>query len=609
MSLIKKFLFIATVIYDEITLVFCILPTIIQKEKHLQVINFASHLTSRWNVYGSTMTVVNMKILDITGVLVYKSALELYSINYAPTIDYETSCDEVSNFHKTTLLIILNPIEYSIEKILENHYRWQQYKQGILTMVYVPDMTTEDPNVTRNLKELFHEIGNKGILAVVIIIWSNLTNSINMFTFNYFTNQLHNATERLNFEDLYFENTKNFHGSKVKSCIIHHPPYVELIQGNKFKGSEIKAFYTLAQFLNMSDELVETQPANVSTYEASMYYASHNTCDIFFTKTSFLIVPWMTKLLDPIKFDYMTFCVPRARRIAGYTKVVQPFDKMVWLAILITLFSLRAFWFVLKYFKLPWRVMDDNLISNFIFIRIQLNLPIDIVYPYLVLSSRIFIAFAVIYGCFIVFAYQSVLVGFLVRPLYDKDIHTLDELAETNLKLFMPSLEYKHITRHLEGVGYNKPIMHKFLKASSANSFEKLMLKHKSSTSYGYLCRESWARYKQKNKTSFFFLNFHIVEESLSPTSYAHSVTCNFPYGPRFQQIFNRFEQSGLNEFWEREFTKSKSSKGTIKSNIPVAVSLKDILGAIGLWCLGISFSVVVFLLEILINHLPKNRF
>lgn len=593
MSSIKKFLFVASVIYDRITLVLGALSAIFQKENHLEVINFASYLTSKWSVYGNTMTVINMHNLDIKGILIYKSAMEIYSLNYK-AINRNDTCEEMSDFDKATLLIILDDVDYDVETILQNHYRWRQYKLGTLTMVFIANLTTENKNIQNKLKILFQKFQEKGIVAIVAIVWSDSTNSIHLFTFNFFTKHLHNATDDLDVKQLYYKNTQNFYGSQIKSCVLHHPPYVEFLGNNVFKGPEIESFQALIKFLNISDYIVPTQPANTSSYLASMNYAKNNACDILFTKTSLLSMPGMAKLYDPIKLDHVSLCVPKAGRVVGYFKIASPFDKFVWLSIFVSLLILRISWFAATQLKLPWRSVDDT-ISSFIFIRIQLNISLDKNLSYLVLSSKIFIAFSVFYGCFIAFAYQSVLVGFLVRPLFGENLNTMKDVAESNLKIYVPGLEFKIWQKNVETDSVSRKIRNKYLAASSVNNFEDLMQKNSYSNQFGYICRESWAKYKLI--TSHKSFNYHIVGEHLSPVFYAYSVACNFPYGPRFQQIFSRFEESGLTEFWERDFNRLRRNKSTSSTN-PTVLSLKDIIGALALWSLGMAISGVVFLLE-----------
>lgn len=404
----------------------------VDDDKYSQIINLASTISDKWNVFGNTLTVIYWDNLDITKPLKYESALEIISLDHSRPPQNYSICGDATNFDKTSMLIFINDLHFDINIILKKYYNWIHYKRATLLMTFVEKLSESDNDFTLQLKGLFNKFFKNGVVTVIVFIWSYQNSAIQWYTYNFFTYDLSNSTGRFDFRYLYYENTKNFNGLKIKACVFHNAPFT-IFDGDRIKGPELEAFYTLTNFLNISNHLVETQSANTSSVKATLNYARNNSCDVFFSKTIPLHLPGMANLPYPSRPDYICIFLPKGNRIVGIRTVLSPFQKYVWTIILVNFLAQNIFWLIIKSSNISWH-SDERFIWILDFLKILLNTSADLTSLRLVLSSKIFIAHIIFCGCLIAYAYQSVLVSFLVRPIYTKDITTLEGVENSGFK-------------------------------------------------------------------------------------------------------------------------------------------------------------------------------
>lgn len=113
--------------FNSFLLVVCEISSIISNNlHHSEILQFSSSLSSKWNVYGNTMTVLNSDNLDIYEPIELETAVEIYSNTFLPNVQPYVSCKEFSTHDRTSMLIILNDLEYE-DDIIKRHYRWVHY--------------------------------------------------------------------------------------------------------------------------------------------------------------------------------------------------------------------------------------------------------------------------------------------------------------------------------------------------------------------------------------------------------------------------------------------------------------------------------------------------
>lgn len=427
-------------------------------------------------------------------------------------------------------------------------------------------------------------------------------NALNWFTYNPFTRVLLNATGELDFQQLYFVNTKNFQKKKIKSCVINTEPFT-IFDGNKIKGPDFEAFRVLTKHLNISDVLVETQPVNFSTMASTLYYAKHSLCDVFFSKTVIFNLEGMVNLPYPYRSDHLCIFLPKGKPLSGLNNVLLPFDDHVWAVILTSLLTESMLWMAIRWFNLSWH-FEEKRISVLDFLKFYLCMPSNINSLRLVLSSRIFIAFALVCGCFITYAYQSVLIGFLLNPVYKRDLKTLKEVELSDFKILAPELELNIWRLKTK----DSILLKSFFPVPSNINYEDSLTKYYDSQKFGYASRASWVKYLQSLKSNASFLDVYLVEECLLTVLFSHIFACDFPFSLRFQQIFNRFEEFGFTLYWDRNlYTHEDKSKRNPIDNTSV-LNLEDLKGAIIIWYVGITIAFTAFCVEYLISVYIKNK-
>lgn len=587
------FLFLMLCVYC-IVVKSCELLAVPNIDRDSIIFNIANNISSAWNVYGNTLTIVNIGVLDNLSALSYNSAVELLSPLSESIIENNSSCEGISSYDRTAILLILREFKVNIK--IDNIYKWPHYKRATLLITFIYSATVEDQNFLQNLLKLFYEFGSRGIIMVVIIVWSELHNAPNWFTFNYYSKELFNETGTFDFRRLYYRNTQNFHGLQIKSCVLHHEPFIEFSEDNsEIRGPDMKAFYTLMKFLNISSDVVKTQPKNTSTFIAAVNYAKNNSCDMLFTKSASFDLPGMVKMYYPIRLEHNCILVPKGGRSVGIFNLLTPFHIYVWYAVLISFCLSSAFWFKTYSNKVSLFSNAFIKISYLDFIKIQLNMPVVIQYRRLSGSIKIFIVFSTFYASFLVYAYQSVLYGFLVHPSIEKDLNTLHDIKKSGIKIFVQKTEFRYWKDDID----DKELLKLFLPVLSSNNFGPLIEHYHKEKRYGYTCRESWAlSYLQKNYARKLPLNVHLAKECMNTGIYTYKVSCNFPFLLRFEQVFRRFEESGINSFWSREFIHTGPSRKLTETDNPTVLKIEEIIGPIIFWCLGCIVAIITFCLE-----------
>lgn len=147
-----------------------------------------------------------------------------------------------------------------------------------------------------------------------------------------------------------------------------------------------------------------------------------------------------------------------------------------------------------------------------------------------------------------------------------------------------------------------------FIQVPSDIEYEESIKKYYNSNEVGYISRASWVRYLQSIHLNAFYLEVYPVAQCLLTVLCSHSYSCDFPYVVRFQQLFSRFEESGLVLFWEKSFTKPRDKQLKNSTYNRKALSFEDLKGAILLWCCGIIISLVSFSAECLYSQYFKNK-
>lgn len=508
--------------FNSFLLVVCEKSSIISNNlHHSEILQFASSLSSKWNVYGNTMTVLNSDNLDIYEPIELETAVEIYSNTFLPNVQPYVSCKEFSTHDRTSMLIILNDLEYE-DDIIKRHYRWVHYERATLLMIYLNNFVEDEVNTLGQIRSAFQTRSNKKISNAIIIIWSKLNSAINWFAYNYFTNIVYNETGQYDFRQLYYRNTRNFFGFKLKPCFIHKPPFTILKDG-ELTGPEVQAFDTITKFLNISDDIVEPQSSNLSSYAVIKNYSKNNSCDVYFSKTAAFVTAGLVNPQYPNRLDYARIFLPKGNRRIGVQSVMSPFQKNVWVAICVNFIIQHIIWRILSWFKLSLR---SNKFSTLSIFKVQLNTSADLSNAPTALSSLIYIAVAIICSPFVAYAYQSVLVGFLALPIYEKGLKTLKQVEDSGYKIIVQELELNY----WRSMTTDTIFSNSFISVPSNSNYAEFMGVDHDFKKVGYMIRDSRFQYLQAMHSSTKYLNFYSVQQPFYSILYRNFFSCDFPY-------------------------------------------------------------------------------
>lgn len=578
----------------------CTINLIPSFNKSIVIFNVAQKMINALDDSDKSLTVINIDLLEDLNELHYEVPFEIFSQSASQNVKVlNQPCETIFDYSKTAMMIILRKGAQDLSSLIDKYYKWRQFTHGTLAIIFLSDVTVENRYYLYDLSILFYQLSMKNLISVVVIIWSNTYKTPNWFTFNFFTGKLFNETGRYDFQKLYYENTKNFQGIKMKLCILHHPPFVEFDEkNNEIRGPEINLYLTLTKFLNINNRPVKPQSVKISSVMASLNYANNNSCDIIFTKTASFYVPGMANMSYPYFLDHYCILVPKAKEIVGIFKGVTPLQISVWYAIIITISLINFYWCIISYLKFPWCSNDSVHIGNIDLFRTFLNMPLNTDPSPMALSSKILIFSAILYGIAIVYIYQSVLYGYLIQPQFEKELNSYEDIQNFGLKIFVRKSELRLGKYFLNSISYDKNLVD----FSSSITFESLIEEYKHTFKYGYMLRKTLSQsYLTKHGS-----DLHLTKNCLIDVMYSYKVACNFPYTMRFQQVLIRLEESGIVKFWDKAFEEKQiDSKFVQNESENVVIRFGDLAGAFILWCSGTLISSIVFCFE----HFFKKKY
>lgn len=570
-----------------------------------EVIELSWNFASKWNITQSALV-----IIDSEGVIHnwnYSRTIPIvtYSVDHVYAITSPTLCDDINtiDFHPTVMLILLRKSKNDLYKILENHYRWVNYKVGTLLILYSFDINYEDNE--KLLKRIFDISWSRSVASVMIMYWSTKCDCLHWFTYNGYKNEMYNKTSQHDFTNNLVNVSSNMYNYKIRSCFWTNLPESALFnyENGTIKPASLegKAFYLMTQLLNCSNDIVSPL-LNYSSFEASIYYDENNLCDVFFSTISRPSYLFNMANTYPIFTDYWCVMMPKGQLINGLQNFIMPFQSIVWHCLIFSIGISFAYWQLITVLNLPWHTSADKRFVIINVFGVFLNMGVNIKPHFLTYGSRIFMFFTAIFGFFVSYSYQSLLFGFLMVPRYYENLHALRDIGQSGIKIAMVHSTLKFWREHGNHEDYPDQF-NKALFGVDSTSHAKMI--DANNANFGYVLKQTRIKYVIRKSQDHPV--FYQARECLKPIPRGYSVSCKFPLSKRIEELSQRLAEMGFFEHWKSYIGLEKLSindsivrdEYDFKSN-EISFSMKNISSLLKVWATAIGLCIAVFIAEVL---------
>lgn len=449
----------------------------------------------------------------------------------------------------------------------------------------------------------------------MIVCFSKVSRSLQWFTFNIYNQELYNKTGQYDFSDNFKNISKNLHQHKMRSCIYSHPPNSVVFNYNNgtIKAASVqgKAFYMMAELLNISKTLVEPVIDNMAAQESAIYYDNNSLCDVLFTST-FRPNKFKTMAnIYPLFIEDNCVMMPKGTQIFGIQNFIMPFENTVWYYLFLSLCFAYVTQKSISVLDLPWRTNVDNQFTFLHVVGLIVNVGNHVKHNYLTYERRVFIFTICVFGFFLMNSYQTQLYKFLMEPKYYRNPQSLSDVGNSGLNIIIEKNTYKIFRAFPFYREYPKPFLDSILRK---NGSEFLHLVETNNISFGYSLSKTRINFilQRLNERS----PFYRAEECLLPYFLSYAVACDFPLTNKIEGLMLRLFEVGFYTNWESYVGREKISLNDTlfydhhkyEDDSDYYLSRKNIDGILQMYMWSIVVCIIVFLVELVFyNRLSIN--
>lgn len=576
------------------------------------VLELSCIFTSKWKITQSALVLINSKQVLNKKLCSETVGVVTFSVDHKYEVKSPLLCDDANTitYHPTSMLIIIEQNYMELYKVLSNHYRWINYKVGTMLIIFSLELNIDQH--TNSLAKLFRVIWKTNIASVTIVCWSRKYKKLNWFTYNGYQNVVHNRTNQYDLTKHLTNISSNLYKYNFKSCFLHDFPRSVLLNYNNGTslpaGPEGKAFYLMANLLNISTEIVK--PIHLSAHETSVFYAKNNMCDVLFAST--FRPGYIEGMANtyPLFLDHWCVMLPTSAPITGFKKFIMPFQFDVWCYLIGTLFVIAIFIEVFLISKSHNQIYEDLRFTILVAFGLLLSIGNSIRMHHLLFRTKVVILSISLFGFFVSYAYQSFLFGFLVKPSIQPELHTLKDIGESGLGILVEEKAlaiWKIVFKDRNyPASFNKALI-----GTKYDEYMKMLLSN--NVNYGYVASKTRAEYVIQRSRAHTL--FYLSKECLVPYVRSYSVACNFPLIERIETLMHRLVDFGFHEHWLSYVGLEKIAFDEKKIDLVIeditgtkALGLNNLMGLIIIWASVMILCVVVFAGELAWYHIAEKN-
>ncbi|CAG9811094.1 unnamed protein product [Chironomus riparius] len=423
---------------------------------------------------------------------------------------------------------------------------------------------------------------------------ANINQRILTITMNTFLGIVH-VTDKLLSGDLLFpDKLKNLHNYPYRVPICEQSPRV-VIQNRVVQSPWIYFLIEVTKLQNASADvdLVDDCRELITLWKERKMDLSINTAVVFPIDSN-------PKLLT---YEENSYCalVPLPPETSSYhLTFLDPFDGLTWMFFVLTMTCSVAVWLMFRHrgaVDSPW-LLAYSIFVMFIGQGVHFN-PHNRLVLVILLQLMIFMIFV------LSSAYEGVITSFMIQPIQDNRLETLDDLVASDYEIFCPDA-FIYIIKNIGMYNQLKARLNTS-RMEVSGQFEEEILRQKSVFVMECDRAELILGYEMDND-QILYDYYYILKHKLFPQFVRLEASYLNPFIERLQDYMDISFQAGLLHIWKVFMHLSDldqfSHKPLISSNI---LKLENLIQVFSVLVIGYVLSAVVLLIEIFFYDTLKN--
>jgi hypothetical protein len=431
-----------------------------------------------------------------------------------------------------------------------------------------------------------------------------------------------------------------FYGYPLRVVMFHHFPTVvpraECHLDDKnctitYTGMDASLLYSLATYLNFTPVIQHPSDGELYGYATQNGTLTGEIGDIVQGRADISMNGVFIKVYgsDKILFthsaysDKVCIIVPKANRVPKWLTIFRPVDSTVALGVLGLYIINVCFYFLINQARscfeskslksnIGWSITLMEMFRPFVSSPFS-RVPI-------VTSQRIFLGSCLVFGLVLTSAMQSMLVTAMTKPYYYPDINTLEELEASGLSIYTKSPSLidtfgpAQINSRVTTYDINPTMDRLSRRVKVAVSTINLWRVAYTERNVAVVAREMDYRdgaVLDKYRSSEGSLLLHAVKECPRHYFLGYLMPRGSPYLPYINKGIARLVEAGIVEHWkqmtppsadmhEKYDATNLTEIAEMNKENPKVFSLKDLQLAFYILAVGLSGSVIIFLLEMI---------
>lgn len=463
------------------------------------------------------------------------------------------------------------------------------------------------------LVDVFTKFWEYSLLKVLVINWRT---DFNIYTYtpfgdNFIIKLPSNTTK---YEELFWDKTRDLNGAEFRVSLFPEKTRAIFNEDGKFSGTD--GYLTDVMIEKLNARLVLRPPTD--GYDIGEFLKNgSSTGSLNQIITRFVDVSFNTRFLRLAQFqgkvqitftngrDDVCILVSKAGFASNFNNIFRAFSTTVWLFTFISLVSGSLSFFSIS--RIGERIGTRKPAIKHIFFNFySWHLTQSITKLPDRWSSKILIAFWIIYCLLINSSYEGNLTSNLVLRPTLPEINTIRQLEQSSFEILTFGRYVDLLQNFLNQTGtYNK--LKKRIRGVSSEELDKHI--RENDVRYAYANKYHINQYISKNKmhTINGIPVFNHMVECPVPYLVAYAVGYGSPYLYRINTILRRTQESGFIFYWDQ---KAEQTSGGAKGGDggPVSLTTDHVLSSFYILGLGLFIAFFSFLIELFEDRVKSTK-
>ncbi|RLZ02150.1 Ionotropic receptor 127 [Cephus cinctus] len=388
----------------------------------------------------------------------------------------------------------------------------------------------------------------------------------------------------------FYQRVKNLNGCQLRAVTSNGLPYVQIyIENNitKVRGIEGNLINIMAKRMNFTIKITDVDSGikiNLTSPDTKEFIRV-NWSDICFgakqvarnDKVEASVFLWDCEKV---------WIVPKSQPILILKHEFLPFDKYVWISVIITMI---IGFVVFKTF------INDQHTSILMLWSFFLGIAVEMTNSPKRLSARIFLTAWLIFCYVVTRAYLSSMEGFLTKPKFEPEIDTYDQLINSNIPMY--GMNYMRMYYCSENDIISKIICERFVPRTNNEVYDDIKVKGVTAAFISKLGIVGNLKLLRDHE-------YHVMKENVVKYTIVFYVKLGAPYLEEINRIITCMLETGFIELWVRQNMLTKSPLKFHRTELKI----QHISGIMCITAIGYTMAILIFLIECFVGYCVHHK-